>query len=67
MGDAWDYKTRLEAGSEPVLLTGEMIYSWMGEDFAWLRPLKPCAELLAAKGASVAASAAPGGGKASGS
>ena len=49
MGDAWDYKTRLEAGSEPVLLTGEMIYSWMGEDFAWLRPLKPCAELLAAK------------------
>ena len=26
-----------------------MVYSWMGDDFAWLRDLKPCAELLAAK------------------
>ena len=49
MGEEWDYTTRLDEGNEPVLLTGEMIYSWMGDDFAWLRPLKPCAELLAAK------------------
>ena len=26
-----------------------MVYSWMGDDYAWLRPLKPAAELLAAK------------------
>ena len=39
----------LEAGAPPVQLTGEMVYSWMGDDFAWLRPLKPAAELLAAK------------------
>ena len=30
-------------------LTGEMVYSWMGDDFAWLRSLKPAAEILAAK------------------
>ena len=33
----------------PVLLTGEMVYSWMGEDYAWLRELKPVAEKLAHK------------------
>jgi pimeloyl-ACP methyl ester carboxylesterase len=49
MGDCWDYMTRLESGGPPVLLTGETVYSWMGDDYAWLRPLKPCAELLAAK------------------
>ena len=49
MGEGWDYRKRLSAGSEPINLTGEMVYSWMGEDYAWLRPLKPCAELLAAK------------------
>ena len=47
MGEGWDYRTRLRtrlsAGSEPINLTGEMVYSWMGEDYAWLRPLKPCA------------------------
>ena len=48
-GETWDYATRLEAGAPPVQLTGEMVYSWMGDDFAWLRPLKPAAELLAAK------------------
>ena len=26
-----------------------MVYPWMGDDFAWLRPLKPAADLLAAK------------------
>ena len=36
LGDAWDYKTRLKEGAAPVLLTGEMVYSWMGEDYAWL-------------------------------
>ena len=49
MGEAWDYRKRLAAGSEPINLTGEMVYSWMGEDYAWLRPLKNCAELLASK------------------
>ena len=49
LGEGWDYTTRLEPGSPPVQLTGEMVYSWMGDDYAWLRPLKPAAELLAAK------------------
>jgi pimeloyl-ACP methyl ester carboxylesterase len=49
MGAAWDYTTRLAKGAAPILLTGEMVFSWMGDDYAWLRPLKPCAELLAAK------------------
>ncbi|MBL8310917.1 MAG: alpha/beta fold hydrolase [Burkholderiales bacterium] len=33
----------------PILFTGEMIYPWMLEQYAQLRPLKPVAELLAAK------------------
>ena len=49
LGSSWDYTTRLEAGDEPIQLTGEMVYSWMGDDFAWLRSLKPAAEILAAK------------------
>ena len=49
MGPAWDYTTRLDEGGQPIMLSGEMVYSWMGDDYAWLRPLKPCAELLAAK------------------
>ena len=49
LGERWDYATRLTAGAPPVLLTGEHTYSWMGEDYAWLRELKPAAELLAAK------------------
>ena len=49
LGDEWDYTTRLAAGGAPVQLTGEMDYSWMGDDYAWLRALKPAAELLAAK------------------
>ena len=49
LGEAWDYSTRLTAGSQPVQLTGEMVFSWMGDDYAWLRPLKPAAELLASK------------------
>ena len=49
LGDAWDYKTRLKEGAAPVLLTGEMVYSWMGDDYAWLRELKPVAEKLAQK------------------
>ena len=28
LGAAWDYTTRLTPGSEPVQLTGEMVYSW---------------------------------------
>jgi len=49
MGPAWDYTTRLEAGSAPVLLTGEHVFPWMAEDYAWLRPLGPAAEILAQK------------------
>lgn len=48
-GAAWDYTTRLGKGDEPIMLTGEMVYSWMGEDFALLRPLAEAAEVLAAK------------------
>ncbi len=33
----------------PVWFTGEMIYPWMFEDYAQLRPLRETAELLAAK------------------
>ncbi len=33
----------------PMLLTGEMIYPWMFDCFDNLKPLKECAELLAAK------------------
>ncbi|CAG8586052.1 7554_t:CDS:2, partial [Paraglomus occultum] len=32
---------------KPVLFTGEMIYSWMFDDYAELRPLKEVAHLLA--------------------
>ena len=32
---------------QPVFLTGEMVYPWMFEDYAELRPLQPAAELLA--------------------
>ena len=49
LGDTWDYTTRLDAGGPPVMLTGEMVFSWMAEDYAWLRPLKDCADLLATK------------------
>ncbi|QYK03818.1 alpha/beta fold hydrolase [Shewanella zhangzhouensis] len=33
----------------PLLLTGEMIFPWMFDCFEHLKPLKGCAELLAAK------------------
>ncbi len=36
-------------GPGPVLFTGEMVYPWMCDDYAQLRPLKDCAELLAHK------------------
>jgi hypothetical protein len=32
---------------KPVLFTGEMIFPWMFEDIAALRPLKPLADALA--------------------
>lgn len=49
LGKTWDYTAHLDRGGPPVKLTGEMVYSWMGDDYAWLRPLKPVANLLAAK------------------
>ncbi|MEQ8765748.1 MAG: alpha/beta fold hydrolase [Planctomycetota bacterium] len=36
-------------GDAPAFFTGEMIYPWMFEDFAELRPLQEAAEILAAK------------------
>ena len=33
----------------PVVFTGEMVYPWMFEDYAALRPLRDAAELLAAR------------------
>ena len=34
--------------ADPPLFTGEMIYPWMFDDYANLRPLKEAAEILAA-------------------
>ena len=45
----WNYKARLAKGDDPILLTGEMVYSWMADDYAWLRPLKDVANVLANK------------------
>ena len=47
LGAEWQYEHHLEPGAPPVQLTGEMVFSWMGEDFAWLRSIPPAAELLA--------------------
>ena len=49
LGPEWDYTTRLAPDSQPVLLTGEHGFPWMADDYAWLRPLGPAAELLAHK------------------
>jgi pimeloyl-ACP methyl ester carboxylesterase len=37
------------APDRPVLFTGEMVYPWMAEEYALLRPLQECAEILAEK------------------
>ena len=37
-----------EFASSPELFTGEMVYSWMFEDYGALAPLRDAAELLAA-------------------
>jgi len=50
LGDAWNYVKRLEPGDDrPVLLTGEMVFSWMADDYAWLKDVKHLANALAAK------------------
>jgi hypothetical protein len=36
------------ATDRPVYFTGEMVYPWMSEDYAYLRPLQEAAEILAA-------------------
>ena len=38
------------SGQAPLMFTGEMIYPWMFEDYAYLRPLQGAAEILAAYG-----------------
>jgi len=35
------------AGGEPVVFTGEMVYPWTFEEYAYLRPLREAAEILA--------------------
>ena len=44
----FDASAAASSGAD-VLFTGEMVYPWMGEDYAELRALAPAAELLAAK------------------
>ena len=41
--------TELDDPDTPVVFTGEMVYPWMFEDYAALRPLREAAELLAAR------------------
>ncbi len=43
-----EYPAFAIAPDQPVLFTGEMIYSWMFDDYRYLQPLKAAAELLAA-------------------
>lgn len=47
--EAWDYTTRLDPNDQPILLTGEHVYSWMSDDYALLRYVKTLANDLAAK------------------
>jgi pimeloyl-ACP methyl ester carboxylesterase len=35
------------SGDRPVFFTGEMVYSWMFDEYRYLRPLKAAAEILA--------------------
>lgn len=44
----FDAVAQAQAG-KPVMFTGEMVFPWMFEDFAALRPYKAAADLLAAK------------------
>ena len=37
------------ASGLPVYFTGEMVFPWMFEDFAYLRPYKEAADLIARK------------------
>ncbi len=36
------------SADQPILLTGEMVFPWMCEDYAYLRPLKDAADRVAA-------------------
>jgi hypothetical protein len=50
LGNAIAYHTHYtHHAGKPVLFTGEMVFRWMFEDFAALRPFKAAADLLAAK------------------
>ncbi len=65
LGPSWDYTAALaDPSAPPLLFSGEMVFSWMAEDYAALRPLGPVAQLLAQRewGAlyDAAALAAPG-------
>lgn len=48
-GGPFDLDATLARADAPLYFSGEMVYPWMGEDYAELRPLAPAAELLAAK------------------
>lgn len=49
-GSNFDVDATLGArAEEPVYFTGEMVFPWMMEDYAALRPLKEVADILAAK------------------
>eukprot|EP00250_Pteridium_aquilinum_P014709 c22152_g1_i1 orf=195-1634(-) len=47
-GDQFDAVKAAKSG-QPVFFTGEMVFPWMFDEFAALRPLKEVANLLAAK------------------
>ncbi|KAL6766366.1 hypothetical protein ACKKBG_A35750 [Auxenochlorella protothecoides x Auxenochlorella symbiontica] len=46
--DAFDATQAAQAG-QPVNFTGEMVFSWMFEEIAGLRPMKEAADILASK------------------
>eukprot|EP00602_Paraphysomonas_sp_CaronLab_P011931 CAMPEP_0185041628 /NCGR_PEP_ID=MMETSP1103-20130426/41202_1 /TAXON_ID=36769 /ORGANISM="Paraphysomonas bandaiensis, Strain Caron Lab Isolate" /LENGTH=411 /DNA_ID=CAMNT_0027581459 /DNA_START=141 /DNA_END=1376 /DNA_ORIENTATION=- len=45
--DAFDAVKALQNDDQPINFTGEMVFSWMSEDYARLAPLKDVANILA--------------------
>jgi len=44
-----DFEPNLDDENTPIMFTGEMVYSWMYDDYKHLQPLKEAAEILAKK------------------